>query len=99
MRRWLVLAAGATQMLYWRQQASSDHGKEKPMPFGFHWFDLIPVFFVLIPVLVGFLWIRSDANTRGQPGLLWALLTLPLNWLAVLAYLVVRALTPTAPRQ
>ncbi|HET8909500.1 MAG TPA: hypothetical protein VFN11_21280 [Ktedonobacterales bacterium] len=69
------------------------------MPYGFHWYELIPLLFVLIPVLVGFLWIRPDANTRGQPGLLWALLTLPLNWVAVLAYLVVRALTAPAPHQ
>jgi hypothetical protein len=69
------------------------------MPFGFHWYELIPLSIVLIPVLVGFLWIRPDANTRGQPGLLWALLTLPLNWVAVLAYLVVRALTTPAPHQ
>jgi hypothetical protein len=67
--------------------------------FPFHWFELIPLLFVLIPVLVGFLWIRPDANTRGQPGLLWALLTLPLNWVAVLAYLVVRAFTTQAPHQ
>lgn len=45
-----------------------------------------------IPVLIGFLWIWRDANRRGQPGLLWALLTLPLSWLAILAYVVVRAL-------
>ncbi len=69
------------------------------MSFGFHAYELILLLFVLIPVLVGFLWIRPDANTRGQPGLLWALLTLPLNWVAVLAYLVVRAFTTSAPRQ
>lgn len=65
---------------------------------GFHWFDLMPLFIVviplLIPILIGFFWIRPDANTRGQPGLVWALLTIPLNWIAVLAYVVVRALAP-----
>lgn len=68
------------------------------MPY-FHWHELIPLLFMLIPVFVGFLWIRPDANTRGQPGLLWALLTLPLNWFAVLTYLVVRAFSTSAPRQ
>ena len=34
---------------------------------------------------------RRDADRRGQPGLLWALLTIPLSWVAVLVYLVVRA--------
>ncbi|HEU5348682.1 MAG TPA: hypothetical protein VFU63_08730 [Ktedonobacterales bacterium] len=67
------------------------------MPFmSFHWFDLIPLIFVLPPILIGFLWMRREADTRGQPGLLWALLTIPLNWVAVLAYLVVRAFTPPA---
>ncbi|HEX6797066.1 MAG TPA: hypothetical protein VF116_05040 [Ktedonobacterales bacterium] len=47
---------------------------------------------VVVPVLIGFAWIWRDANRRGQPGLLWALLTLPLSWLAVLAYVFVRAL-------
>ena len=63
-----------------------------------HWFELLPcgiTALVILPaILVGFLWIRPDADTRGQPGLLWALLTIPLSWIAVLAYAVVRALTP-----
>src|SRR5262249_34967879 len=33
-------------------------------------------------------WIWRDANRRGQPGWLWALLTLPLSWVARLAYVV-----------
>lgn len=62
--------------------------------FMFHAVEIIPLlFFVLPPALVGFLWMRPDANTRGQPGILWALLTIPLSWVAVLAYVVVRALT------
>lgn len=55
--------------------------------------ELIVLAFVLLPVILGFTVIRVDANRHGQPGWLWALLTIPLNWLAVLAYLVVRALT------
>jgi hypothetical protein len=67
------------------------------MPIG-HWFDLIPLLIIFAPpILVGFLWIRPDADTRGQPGLLWALLTIPLTWVAVLVYLVMRSLTPPTP--
>lgn len=69
---------------------------------GFHWVELFPictaVVLVLIPLVIGFAWIRPDADLRGQPGWLWAVLTLPLSWLAVLAYLVVRAMTPPTPR-
>lgn len=54
-------------------------------------FGCIAVLFTLIPWVIGFAWILPDANRRGQPGLLWALLTLPLGWLAVLGYLIVRA--------
>ena len=65
----------------------------------FHWFDLIPCLFFLPPILIGFFWMRRDADRRGQPGLLWALLTIPLSWVAVLVYLVVRAVSsPTAAR-
>jgi hypothetical protein len=45
----------------------------------------------LIPVIIGFAYILPDANRRGQPGLLWALLAIPFNWTAVIVYLVVRA--------
>ena len=51
------------------------------------------VFFTLlfvIPWIIGLTYIRSDANRRGQPGWLWALVTFPFGWLAVLAYLLVR---------
>ncbi|MGE5333424.1 MAG: hypothetical protein ACM3N4_01875 [Nitrososphaerota archaeon] len=69
------------------------------MAFGIHWFDLFPLIFFLPPILIGFLWMRPDANTRGQPGLIWAILTIPLSWVAVLAYVVVRAFTsPTTSR-
>ena len=67
------------------------------MPYGAHRFDAIPCpFFVgllVAPCVVGFGWILPDANRRGQPGALWARLTIPLSWVAVLAYLVVRAIT------
>jgi hypothetical protein len=52
-----------------------------------------------MPILVGFIWIRADADRSGQPGILWAVLTLPFSWLAVLAYLVVRALRPASSQR
>ena len=54
---------------------------------------LLPVILVVAPWVIGFAWVRPDANQRGQPGFLWALLTIPLSWVAVLAYLIVRAIT------
>lgn len=95
-------------MVYWRRQALTmewprlalsdyDYHLEEPMAV-VHPYDVaILLMFVLgfiVPILLGFFWIRPDANTRGQPGLLWALLTIPLSWIAVLVYLVVRALAP-----
>ena len=75
--------------------------KEEPIVLGFHWFEMIPFLIFVIAflpaILIGFLWIRPDADMRGQPGLLWALLTIPLTWVAVLAYVVVRAFTTPAP--
>jgi hypothetical protein len=68
--------------------------------FGFHLLELIPLLLgFVVPWIIGFTYIPPDANRRGQPGLLWALLTLPLGWITVLAYAVVRALqSPTALR-
>ena len=70
------------------------------MPFGYHPAELIILLFfacfTVVPWIVGFAYILPDANRRGQPGALCALLTLPLSWLAVLVYLVVRA--GTSPR-
>ncbi|MEO7002902.1 MAG: hypothetical protein ABI068_13870 [Ktedonobacterales bacterium] len=67
---------------------------------GLHWFEFVPVIFFLalgiVPWIIGFTWVRQDADRHGQPGTLWAVLTLPLGWLAILVYLVVRA--TTAPR-
>jgi hypothetical protein len=96
-------------MIYWHQQAHTTRrqqavpassAKEIPLFTGFHWWDMLPCVFVLVPIIViGFLWMRRDADLRGQPGMLWALLTIPLSWVAVLVYLVVRALTaPNAAR-
>jgi hypothetical protein len=63
---------------------------------GLHWYDvlvLIPIVGMVMPWVIGFVWILPDANRRAQPGVLWALLTIPLSWVAVLVYVVVRSLT------
>lgn len=54
----------------------------------------VGVFFVLLPIVLGFTVVRRDANRLGEPGWVWALLTIPLGWLTVLAYVVTRALLP-----
>ena len=42
------------------------------MPIGFHWFEFVPLVLLwLIPVIIGFTYVRADANRRGQPGWLW----------------------------
>ncbi len=55
----------------------------------------------VLPWIIGFTFVRADADRRGQPGWLWAVLTLPLGWIAILGYLVVRALVAqgTVPRR
>jgi len=69
------------------------------MPFGFHGFELAPLVLLwIIPIIIGFTSIRGDASHRGQPGWLWGVLTIPFGWLAILAYLVTRALTIAQPR-
>jgi hypothetical protein len=50
-----------------------------------------------IPIILGFTVIRADANTHGQPGWLWAVLTIPFGWLTLLVYAVIRAVI-SAPR-
>ncbi|HEX6541840.1 MAG TPA: hypothetical protein VF040_08815 [Ktedonobacterales bacterium] len=71
------------------------------MQLGFH--PYMVVFFLmfvvgsLLPIVVGFFWVRPDADSRGQPGLIWAVLTIPFAWVAVLVYVIVRSLTPPAP--
>jgi hypothetical protein len=58
-------------------------------------FLLIAVLGAILPIVLGFTFVRLDANRIGQPGWLWAFLTIPLGWIAILGYLVVRAITPT----
>ncbi len=66
---------------------------------GVHLFDLVPLLIaavgIILPIALGFTYVRLDANRIGQPGWLWAFLTIPLGWIAILGYLVVRAMTPT----
>jgi hypothetical protein len=55
----------------------------------------LPAFFIivyLIPIIVGFTWIRVDADRSGQPGILWAVLSIPFGWLSVLVYLALRTI-------
>lgn len=59
--------------------------------FGFHWYDLIILFITVAPIIVGLFWMWPDARRRGQPGWLWALLTVPFGWLTVIVYAAVRA--------
>lgn len=73
-------------------------------PFSFvfllYWLILIGFFigfFIGAPV-IGFAYIRADADHNGQPGWLWAVATIFLSWLTVLAYLIVRALSAGQPR-
>ena len=54
---------------------------------------LLGLFFLfVVPILFGFAWIRPDADRYGQPGALWALLTIPLGWLTVLVYVAMRSM-------
>ena len=55
---------------------------------------LIPILGFLLPIILGFTVVRADANRLGENGMVWALLTIPLGWLTILAYMVVRALLP-----
>lgn len=48
----------------------------------------------LLPIILGFTVVRADAHRLGEPGWVWALLTIPLGWLTILAYVVTRALLP-----
>jgi hypothetical protein len=69
------------------------------MPIGFHWFEFAPLVLLwLIPVIIGFTYVRVDANRRGQPGWLWGVLAIPFDWLAILAYVVTRAVASAQPR-
>ena len=69
------------------------------MPIGFHGFEIIPLLLLCgIPILIGFTYIRTDANRRGQPGWLWGVLAIPFGWLAILAHAITRAVTSAQPR-
>jgi len=48
----------------------------------------------LLPIILGFTVVRIDARRLGEQGWVWALMTIPLGWLTILAYIVVRALLP-----
>jgi hypothetical protein len=48
----------------------------------------------LLPIILGFTVVRADARRLGEQGWVWALMTIPLGWLTILAYIVVRALLP-----
>ena len=58
---------------------------------GFHWYDAVSLTLVIVPIVVGFAWMLPDANRHGQPGWLWAVLTIPFSWVAVIVYVIVRA--------
>ncbi len=58
---------------------------------GVHWYDIVLIFLTIIPIVVGLFWIAPDAHRRGQPGWLWALLTIPFGWITVVVYAVLRA--------
>jgi biopolymer transport protein ExbB/TolQ len=61
---------------------------------------LIPfvgLFTTVLPIIVGFAWIRPDANRSGQIGNLWALFTILAGWIAVLIYLFVRSARTLPP--
>jgi hypothetical protein len=52
------------------------------------------------PFIIGVTYVRKDADRRGQPGWLWALLTIPLGWIAILGYMIARSLdTRTTPER
>ncbi len=52
------------------------------------------VLIFLLPIILGFAVVWPDARRLGEQGWVWALMTIPLGWLTILAYIVVRALLP-----
>lgn len=52
------------------------------------------VLIFLLPIILGFTVVRVDARRLGEQEWVWALMTIPLGWLTILAYIVVRALLP-----
>lgn len=69
----------------------------RPETFFFFWMPVIALLFTVLPWVIGFTFVRVDADRHGQPGWLWAVLTLPLGWLAILGYLIVRAFVTQGP--
>jgi hypothetical protein len=60
------------------------------------------VFFLLIylvPIIVSFAWVRPDADRSGQPGVLWAVLSIPFGWLPVLVYVAIRLVRAPSPQR
>jgi hypothetical protein len=61
----------------------------------------VGIVFFVIPIVLGFTWLRQDANRAGQPGIVWGILTIPFGWLPILGYVIVKLLRssppPTAP--
>ena len=55
---------------------------------------LVLILAFLLPIVLGFTVVRADANRAGQSGWIWGVLTIPLGWLTILAYVIVRALMP-----
>ncbi len=63
------------------------------MPLGIHWPQLIILAIVwVLPLIVAFRYVRPDADSIGQPGIIWALLVIPFSWLAIVLYLLARML-------
>lgn len=61
-------------------------------------FIVLPMLLLtVLPWIIGFTFVRADADRHGQPGWLWAVLTLPLGWIAILGYVVVRAVVTQGP--
>ena len=59
---------------------------------GIHWPELVFILLVtpIIPLIVGIVWMAPAASRRGQPGWLWALLTIPFGWITLIIYAVLR---------
>ncbi|HEU5438304.1 MAG TPA: hypothetical protein VFU88_03355 [Ktedonobacterales bacterium] len=68
-----------------------------PLLAAFLYYLFLIGFFLGAPI-VGFVYIRADADRSGQPGTIWAMSTIFLSWIAVVAYLVVRGLASQPPR-
>lgn len=59
-------------------------------PFALIFYLMFLAFIFVLPIILGFTFVRSDANRLGQPGWLWAALSIPLGWLALLIYAILR---------